>query len=191
MENSPVMDEFALLSLQRNMRRELGDGRVRLARAVTEGRVNLEIGGDAVTNFLDQLRGKKTLSHEKELMEKEIRALKDQLNKGQSNIHTKTETEEMKSQIQMLCKKLSLTLDDLDAQKSYSKLLEDRIQRTQEHGTMKMEEEAKYVESLLVKGCEALKKPNDDLEEQISETKNVQVKLEEMEAENENEGLKV
>ena len=68
MENNPVMDEFALLSLQRNMRCELGDGRVKLTQAVTEGRVKLEVKEDAVTNFLDQLRGKKTWSHEKELI---------------------------------------------------------------------------------------------------------------------------
>ena len=188
MENNPVMDEFDLLALQRNMRSELRDGRVKLTQAVTEGRVNLEIKGDAVTNILDQLRGKKTWSHEKELMEKEICALKDQLSKGHSNIHTKTETKEMKSQIQMLCKKLSLTLEELDAQKSHSKLLEDRIHKMQEHSTMKMEEEARYVESLQVKGSETLKKANDDLEEQICKTKDVQIKLEEVEAEN--EGLK-
>ncbi|XP_030277457.1 tropomyosin-2-like isoform X1 [Sparus aurata] len=118
-------------------------------------------------------------------MEKEICALKDQLNKGQSNIHSKIETEEMTSQIQILCKKLSFTLDDLDAQKSYSKLLEDRIQKMQEHSTMKMEDEAKYVESLLVTGSETLKKASDDLEEQISKTKDIQIKLEKVEAENE------
>ncbi|XP_036940526.1 golgin subfamily A member 6-like protein 6 [Acanthopagrus latus] len=186
MDNNPVVDEFALLGLQRNMRRELGDSRVKLTQAVTEGRVNLEVKEDAVTNILDQLRGQKTWSHEKELMEKEICALKDQLTKAQSNIQSRTDTEELTSQVQILCKKLSLTLDDLDAQKSYSKRLEERIQSMREHSALKMVEEARYVDSLRAKAAETLKIATDDLEDQIAKTKDVQDKLEKVEVENKN-----
>ena len=181
MENNPVMDEFDLLALQRIIRCELRDRRVRLTQGKTEGRVNLEIKGHVLTNILDQLRGKKTWSHEKKLMVKEICALKNQLSKGQSKIHFKAETKEMKSQIQMLCKRLSLTLEELDVEKSNNKHLEKALN---ELPIMNTEEVIKYLKSLEGSSSESQEDVEYDLEEQISKTKYVQVKLEKMEAEN-------
>ncbi|XP_036970273.1 protein MLP2-like [Acanthopagrus latus] len=167
MENNPVMDEFALLAIQRNMRHELRDHMVKLTKGRTEGRVNLEIKEDALTNILDQLRGKKTWSHEKELMEKQICALKKQF-----NTRTKTDTKDLKSQVQMLCKKLSLTLEDIDEKKSQLKLLQKALD---DLPTMKTEEVIKYFESLQHRQAESV--------ENI-ETKPVWVQLEKVKADN-------
>ena len=111
--NNTERDEFDLLFHQRKMRCELRDSEVRLTQVGSEGRVLLEIQEEALSYILDQLREKTEMSSEKEPMEKEICGLKAQLDK--SNVHrSKTETEELKSQIHVLCKKLSLTVDELE-----------------------------------------------------------------------------
>lgn len=103
-------------------------------------------------------------------MEKEKRGLKSQLNKGQSNFHSsKMESEDMKSQIQMLCKKLSQTLDDLEVQRSYRKTLEGTLQKMHEDKNLMLEE----TESQLFK-CS---KMNDGLQKEL-EAMQLEVRLE-------------
>ena len=139
MENNTEREEFDLLSRQRQMRCELRDSKVKLTQVGSEGRVQLEIQEEALTYILNQLREKKELSSERQLMEKEICGLKAQLDK--SNGHcSKTETEKLKSQIHVLCKKLSLTLDELEVQTSLSKTLKGELQKMRDDEILKLKE---------------------------------------------------
>lgn len=122
-------------------------------------------------------------------MEKEKPGLKSQLNKGQSNFHSsKMESEDMKSQIQMLCKKLSQTMDDHEVQRSYRKTLEGIPQKIHKDKNLMLEETG----SQLFK-CS---KMNDGLQKELEAMKLVRLekqlrKLAEHNTETTTESLKV